>query len=279
MIVPNDCGAKCSFCFVNCGDRLTFDDWLAELESVISQLGSEFTQVSVSGGEPTRLKPRQLKKLLALLATRFGKIVVTTNGINLVEQLDILACYATHLNVSYHGCNKAESDAVFGDDVSLPKRELTEVCIRALEMGVAMRVQRVVARVTLAEVLDYAQFASDIGARLAVFRRDSNLEPTEEWMPSEFMDAFPLLSDSCPVCKSDVYAVGLNQAVMFKSGPKETRMATTHIYELIFHQDGTVSDLWESGKDSMPINSDPADETVAQRGYCGGGGGGGRGYC
>jgi molybdenum cofactor biosynthesis enzyme MoaA len=147
IVVPNNCGANCEFCFDNdkvCKlNYMPFKKWFNELQKVVKTLPEKFKQVSVTGGEPTLLDQyTEFPELMEFLAGHFEKIVVTTNAQWLYQHIAYMSL-ATYVNISYHGINNIESNAVFRADISPSTETLKKYIAQLKALGTKVRIQRV----------------------------------------------------------------------------------------------------------------------------------------
>lgn len=113
VVLPVGCNAKCSFCFWH--KRKLGDNYFENLENSISKLPPYFSQVSISGGEPTMLSEENFVKLLKILRSNFDKIVLNTNGFKLKELLrnNYIRNNIDYINLSRHSIVDAENEKIF----------------------------------------------------------------------------------------------------------------------------------------------------------------------
>jgi hypothetical protein len=246
VVVPNNCGCKCSFCFDDKDAQcLSMFNWMRGLESVMRELPDKFSRVSVTGGEITNMDVFTISSLLSLLRRRFRTVVVNTNAANLNRSVYALS-RADHVNVSYHGTTKFESDNVFGKYIS-PPVDLLKSCISGLaDMGTSIRLQRVVKELDFKQAMFYIEFAKFAGADEACFRMDINQKDglSGDWIP--FNREMAIGSSSCPVCATWDFKIA-KMGVIFKAGAHETDNGSLP-YELIYRKDGMLSTMWSKFK-------------------------------
>ena len=250
VVVPNACGCRCSFCFDNQKCLVGFDDWYAKLEQVIDELPEKFTQVSVTGGEVTKLSVEQLLKLMKLLYANFDRVVVTTNAEQIYRHISALSL-ATFINISYHGTSAYDSNKVFKSDimVSPPEHVLNKFITQLKALETKVRIQKVcTVPPTLDEVFEYVSFCKSMGANDIAIRMDIAHKDAlkGDWIPIPTEKA--VSKGSCPVCADWTYNIE-NIPVHFKAGLIE--IDTTGVpYELIYRKDAKLSTSWS--KVSVP---------------------------
>lgn len=110
IVATNDCQMHCSYCINSNTDRtqeLPLEIALTNIKNLVDKY--KIKECVILGGEPLLYK--DIFRLIdGLNKLRFEKIVLTTNGINLLDQLDngnvtyleLFKSGLTHLNVSIH---------------------------------------------------------------------------------------------------------------------------------------------------------------------------------
>ena len=114
IVTTNNCQLNCPYCINNNTDRrlnMPIKKAIDNISKAKKLLGIK--ECVLLGGEPTLYA--DLKELIATLKDmKFEKICLTTNGINLKNDMSFLDYGITHLNISIHNDNK-----LFGlDDLS-----------------------------------------------------------------------------------------------------------------------------------------------------------------
>ena len=116
VIMPGGCNANCGFCFYKYNPRteISFQKWLIAVETAIRLLPKEFTQISITGGEPT-LNPKTLESTLQIVRKRFNKIVLTTNGSMLSKKICEIVSkgLVDYINISRHSHDQNDNDSIF----------------------------------------------------------------------------------------------------------------------------------------------------------------------
>lgn len=273
VLVPNECGCKCPFCFLRQDDiaatrMIPFSAWLQGLKAILARLPRQFANASVSGGEPTMLSPEQLYELLTVLRTRFSKVIVTTNGERFLELCGVLSL-ANHVNLSFHGLTPEESNVVFGRDVSPPLDAIRAVAAQLKALGATLRMQCVVTSPPTQDfVTNYVKMAIGCGATDVSIRYDARLSNGLDgsWIPYPLCLAVD--SSTCPVCATWTYLASDGTPVHFKAGLVETQIGGA-VFEVIYRQDGFLSSKWN---ELVPVdlspdrsNSQPAQEPAPMR--------------
>ena len=251
VVVPNNCGAKCAFCFdknkLGKSKHMPFDIWLNDLQRVVEILPKKFRQVSVTGGEPTLLDPvTEFPALMEFLAEHFEKVVVTTNGSNIYEHIAYMSL-ATYVNISYHGITNFESNEVFNANISYTSAQLKRYIGELKSLGTKVRIQRVYTeKPSLNTIFKYVDFAKEIGANDVAIRMDIAKADglSGKWIPIPLLKAVQV--STCPVCADWMFKIN-DIDVHFKAGVVETNNTGFGLpYELIFNKQGKLTTSWNS---------------------------------
>lgn len=236
IILPGPCNARCAFCFWK--HKPVVDNYLDQLDQVLSSLPARFRQCSITGGEPT-LSP-YLVPVLERCRQRFDKLVLTTNGAKLDEHLGVLGCLDA-LNISRHHWTDVENDRVFGARMT-PKHHLWGLISEMERRGVPVTLSCVLPSDATSEwCLQYIAHAKDVGAAQVFFRAEHG---TLEIHPAEagFQDRW-WMESRCPVCINRSSRV-MGLPVSFKYGTLEPSSDLGEVYEAIFHPSGKLTTDW-----------------------------------
>jgi molybdenum cofactor biosynthesis enzyme MoaA len=181
IVLPGGCNAKCDFCFWR--QERTVNDYMAKLEETLSVLPRQFSQVSVTGGEPT-LSPR-LADVLSLLKTtrRFGKVVFTTNGVKMLEVLGKhweTFAVVNHVNVSRHYADERRNRDAFRTDNVPRALEIKEIAGFLNRLGIDVTFNCVIDdSFGRQDVLDMLALSKWCGVSAVCFRKKhGDLRPT-----------------------------------------------------------------------------------------------------
>lgn len=246
IILPGGCNANCAFCNDK-GDITTVSNYMQLLDEAINTLPESYTQVSITGGEPT-LSPYLLPVLNKLsLSGKFNKVVLTTNGAALLKKLDKILPHINHINISRHAVTDAKNMLIFGTRTVLKREGWFEVVEKCHAANVDVCCNVVYPRnstywheARVLKLVDYLP-ADKFAFRLDM--HDNNLSPT--WLENCFDDYEQLFNSGCPVCRSHGVVVN-GKEVIFKASLAEPSVDSeeTEPYELVFHEDGTLSEDW-----------------------------------
>ena len=117
IMLPGACNAKCEFCFWNRdqqANKFPMMDFADRLAKILDALPHQFSQVSVTGGEPT-ISPvlDEVMSVLRERKQRFPKVVLTTNAVRLLKNKDVISGVVDHINISRHHYNDIENEKIF----------------------------------------------------------------------------------------------------------------------------------------------------------------------
>jgi len=252
IVLPGSCQAKCNFCFWK---RETDEGaFIKSLKRVLKKLPSNFTQISLSGGEPT-LSP-VFEEALTLIQKfkkkgKFTKVVLTTNGINLKAH-DLTGI--DHVNISRHHHNDDVNSEVFKTK-NVPKfEELIHINEYLNRFGIDVNYNVVLTKENdLVEVGAFVEFAKKTGASSLTFRNqygDYGLSKVEQ-VVIKFWKCKPFTVSTCPVCLTNTYLIK-GMKVKFHSSDYEPTESKSfderEVYELILHPTGDLTRDWEAKK-------------------------------
>lgn len=241
IIVPAGCNAKCEFCFwKQPNDAITGVKYLKRLNQVLQELPSQFTQCSITGGEPTACG--LLREILTLVRLRFDKVVMSSNGYSIQNWM---FDYIDHLNISRHDYQDGHNERIFGTDTVPNMHKLADICERANEHGVDVTLNTVLAP----DFDEYnfidkmVDFTKVVGANAICFRKEhSDIEP----MPVEdYIHNKVTYEHGCGVCLiKERLMKGVKTT--WRYSVLEPSQELGAIYELVFHANGKLTLDWEA---------------------------------
>ena len=241
IIVPAGCNAKCEFCFwKQPKDSLAGIYYLKRLDRVLKELPSQFTQCSITGGEPTTCG--LLREILTLVRLRFDKVVMSSNGYNIQNWM---FDYIDHLNISRHDYVDANNERIFATDTVPDTNQLTRICELANLNGVDVTINTVLAPdfddVNFIDAM--VQFTKVVNANAICFRKEhSDIEP----MPVEDkIRSKVTFEHSCGVCKVKERLIQ-GVKTTWRYSVLEPSQELGAIYELVFHANGKLTLDWEA---------------------------------
>jgi molybdenum cofactor biosynthesis enzyme MoaA len=268
IVVPSACNANCSFCFWNREViEVNKKRYLENLWDVINNLPDDFTQCSITGGEPTMLP--WLRGILLMVRGRFDKVVLSTNGWKLKTHMYIATDnLIDHLNISRHDIGLKANCQAFNSARVIPDEELREVSEAFQRNGIDTTLNCVLPSTCndLKFIRDYIKYAKSLSANAVAFRKDHSDLEFMGVENSPFMSKI-IDSHSCPVCRNDVRLID-GMTTTWKYSVKEPSVDLGGIYELIYHQDSRLTADWNginliNTSDIIPYMED-CDEKIRQ---------------
>lgn len=249
VILPGGCNAKCDFCFWK--PSKINSQYIDRLEQYFSLIPCDLlTQCSISGGEPTHsvfLKPA----LDIISQYGFQKVVLTTNGSNLLNIISDIEGKVNFVNISRHSISDVENREIFGTTDVPDKNELINICQKLNGIGIQVNINCVVPDTFCDKqyVYDYISFCKEIGASSLTFRKDYNSETGVEasHIEKEFGNIKSVVSSRCPVCRLETKIIN-GFEVRFKSSVEEPSEDLDFIYEFIYQPDGLMYEDWNFKK-------------------------------
>lgn len=240
IVMPGGCNGKCDFCFWQ--KTKPCNGYLEKLTDVFTSLPSQFSQLSITGGEPT-LSP-YLENVLNLIDRKiFKHTVLTSNGHNLLKFVSKLEGKIDHVNISRHHYNDEINDSIFKSKM-LTTEELKNVSDELNKIGIDVTFSAVLSEKleSESEINKYIQFAKECGASQIFFRKPhGTLDPTDV---ERAYEGYKSSEYSCPVCRTKAQKIkGID--VLWKASLEEPSKELGTIYELIINQNGDVTKDWE----------------------------------
>jgi len=242
IVLPGGCQAHCQFCFWY--QKPTDPQWIQKLIHTLDTLPACFEQVSITGGEPT-LSP-YLLQTLQILASRRGKykkIVMTTNGIRLMNYINEVSNGVDHINISRHHWLEEKNQEVF-KTANVPTtsqlREMADMFRNKLTFNC------VISDMSVDDMHKFLVYARvDAGVNNVCFRQEhGSLDPVaiEKYLLSNYKKTS---EGGCPVCRGSYFDVN-GMSVGIKYSVLEPKDVIDGIYELVLHPDGKLSADWEA---------------------------------
>jgi len=245
IVMPGGCNARCAFC--NHTSTKGSPDFVKKLKSKLDELGDVVTQISITGGEPT-LSPYFAGVLDLLKNYQHLKIVLTTNGARIPENIELICSVVDHINISRHKIRDFDNCKVFGTYDVLCESSLSMMCSVANLYRVDVTINKFLSsnhRET-DEIGAFISFAKDVGATSVCFRKDHfsndlSMTPSESSLSSKYRE------EKCPVCVTREYIIN-GIFVYFKAGMYEPSEHIDDIFEFVFQPDGELYADWNFKK-------------------------------
>lgn len=264
IVVPGGCNANCQFCFWK--KTKTCNNYLEKMKVTLSNLPSQFYQLSLTGGEPT-LSPYLEDIVNSIDREKFRHTVLTTNGANLLEKVNILKGKIDHINISRHHYDDNINNSIFNSKM-ITTEQLKNVTNELNKVGIDVTYSAVLSEnlSTKEEIETYIQFAKENGASQVFFRKPhGTLDPTNAEKSFESIESKEY---SCPVCRTKNQIIN-DIRISWKASLEEPSKELGTIYELIMNENAELTKDWE-GK--LKVDSNKINENV-QKIFesCGGG--------
>ncbi|MBW1853090.1 MAG: radical SAM protein [Deltaproteobacteria bacterium] len=260
IVLPGGCNAECSFCFNNENKTIkpaNIGDYINNLRKVLDNLDDNFYQISITGGEPL-LSPF-IDAVLALLVAykrKYTNILLTTNGTNLINKIDLVSLAVDHINISRHNHDEKENNTIFGGSYYMNDEELLNIIDKYGERGVDVSANCVINDATSKLFIDdYISWGRSMGLFAIRFRKENgDIQPTP--VECEYNSYKVLWKGSCPVCRTIKQRIkGVD--VFWKSSTLEpSDIIKKSIFELVFKEDAIVYTDWDN-QNVVSINSQP----------------------
>ena len=239
IVVPGGCNGKCDFCFWKKTNLC--NNYIGKLTETLNNLPSQFHQISLTGGEPT-ISPYLKPILESINKNVFTRVVMTTNGAMLLKTIPIIEGKVDHINISRHHFEDRLNDKIFNSKM-INKTQLKHVITELNKVGIDVTLSAVLNEnlSNTSEIKEYLNFAKNIGASQVFFRKPhGNLDPTNV---EKAFENYKSKESSCPVCRNK-YQLIEGIGVSWKASLIEPSSAMNKIYELIFHEDGSLTKDW-----------------------------------
>jgi len=245
IIVPGPCNAQCSFCFWK--QQIIADFYLLKLQNTLNNIPKEFTQISLTGGEPC-LSYFLIPILQTIDKKRFPKVVLTTNGTSLFRVLEkhslLIKDKIKYINISRHHYIDNNNRKIFGTESVPDKFEIKKAINLAKNLGIETTINCVISEKTMEQdIYSMIGFVHEVGAKNICFRKQhGSLEPTE--IEKCFSKHYPIITEGgCPVCRSKLQKI-LGTNVSWKASSIEPSKEGDGIFEAVFHPNGNLTADW-----------------------------------
>jgi len=260
IVLPVFCNAGCNFCSwkeskqdQKIGDEKIF---LQNLKKTLEELPEEFTQITISGGEPTLYK--DLNKVLMMIAyhkDKFKKVVFTTNGVRLKEYSTnpIFTEVVDFVNISRHHFVDSENDRVMKTK-SITFSDIKEISENLGSKGIPVNINCVLEEkeniYSLDFMSDFIEYSRNNYVNSITFRKDYmegfGISDLEERVQKDYS---PKQVSECPVCLKTRYIIK-GMEVNFTTSEFEPKdILKDDIYEVILQPDGILTSDWEGEKE------------------------------
>ena len=251
IVLPGPCQANCDFCFWKREDKE--GAFLKSLKRVLKKLPANFTQISISGGEPT-LSPvfDETMKLINKYKKKgkFHKVVLTTNGVFLTYR-DLSGI--DHINISRHHINDKVNEEIFKTENVPSFEKLSEINKYVNKFGIDVNYNVVFVDENKDVEYDaWVDFVKATDATSITFRNQYGIYDTSHLEKQVLEDNYkPNLISTCPVCRTATYFL---EGVKFKFHssayePTESKeFEPNETYELVLHPTGDLTRDWEAKK-------------------------------
>jgi MoaA/NifB/PqqE/SkfB family radical SAM enzyme len=251
IVLPGACQANCDFCFWKRSENE--EHFLKSLKRVLKKLPPNFNQISLSGGEPT-LSP-VFKDTLKLILKfkkkgKFSKVVLTTNGVNLLKY-DLTGI--DHVNISRHHYHDRINKDIFKTENVPIYKDLYIINEYINSFGIDVNYNVVVTNENKDLLINrFVEFVKKTGASSLTFRNQYGIfdkSDIEKKLINSGIKAGSV--SSCPVCITNTYYIK-GVKVKFHSSayePTESKaFDLNEVYELILQPNGDLTRDWESKK-------------------------------
>ena len=247
VMLPGACNAKCEFCFWNRdqqANQFPMMDFAEGLANILDSLPSQFSQISVTGGEPT-ISPvfDEVMDVIKNRKSRFPKVVLTTNAVRLMKKRKVLYGVVDHINISRHHFSDTENASIFKTR-SIPTEEMLNSIV-SQNYGADICFNCVVPPTVSVKFCEkFIDWSDDFGSIKAVNFRiyHNSMEDCAAQKSFEKKYGSDDVS-TCPVCKVMRMKVRGMQ-VNWKYSVLEPTQHWDGIYELVMQPDGRLTADW-----------------------------------
>lgn len=248
IVTPGGCNANCNFCFWK--KTKPCSGYFEKLSNILNNLPNQFYKISITGGEPT-ISPYLERILLSIDKNKYNKVVLTTNGFNLLKVYDKFENIVDHVNISRHHYIDSINNKIFNS--SMPKeRDLKLMTEKLNSIGIDVTFSAVLNEnlKTDDDIKNYINFAKKNGASKIFFRKPhGDLTPS---LTESIYENIKYKEHVCPVCRDRNQLIeGMN--VTWKASLMEPSIELNSIYELIFNENGKLTKDWK-GLHEVDIN-------------------------
>lgn len=250
IVLPGGCNAKCSFCFEGActsGSDKDMKTYLNQLNGTLSTLPPNFTSISITGGEPTL--SRYFVPVLALLSLHkesFKKVVLTTNGTNLLKHKDAVVGVVDHINLSFHHHDEGENLRVFGGKYNLQHADIRQINSEMSRLGIDVTANCVFnPKHSSGFFMQFIETAKSLGFSAIHFRKENGNNVVPKNWKAAFGDYTVTGRGGCPVCMTTWIRVdGMPVALKTSVLEPDTALKADTIHEMIFRGDCELYSDW-----------------------------------
>lgn len=241
VVVPGGCNGKCSFCFWK--QSKVCENYIGNLLETLDNMPSQFYQLSLTGGEPT-LSPYLERILESIDRNRWTHTVMTSNGTNILKYIPKLKGKIDHINISRHHYDDTINESIFGTDTVPDSKKLRTIVKELNKVGIDVTYSAVLTEDLNSKegVKKYIEFAKQSGAKQVFLRKPhGSLDPS---IAEKAFEHLPSNTHNCPVCRNTTQKIN-GITVVWKASLEEPSKELGMIYEVIHHEDGTLTSDWE----------------------------------
>jgi molybdenum cofactor biosynthesis enzyme MoaA len=251
IVLPGICQAACDFCFWKREEHE--EAFLKSLKRVLKKLPSNFTQISISGGEPT-ISPvfQDTLKLIRKFKKKgkFHKVVLTTNGIN-IQKHDLTGI--DHVNISRHHYRDRINQEIFKTENVPTHKDLPAINNYINSFGIDVNYNVVITEENKDLVISrFVEFVKETGASSLTFRNQYGVfdkcDIEKGLIEREIKAA---TTSTCPVCLTNTYFLRGVKTTFHSSEYEPTESEAfdpEEVYELILQPTGDLTRDWEAKK-------------------------------
>lgn len=260
IILPGPCQAKCSFCYWK--QDKNNDNFIKGLKKSLEEIPELFSQISISGGEPT-ISPF-FKETLDIINEykkigKIQKVVLTTNGLNLKE-LDLTGI--NHINISRHSLTYNKNVDIFNTTKIPTNNELIDIVNHCNKFGIDVNFNVVfIDNVnTNYDINEWTILAKECNVSSITFRNQYGNYGFSKLESNLIENNYkPHIISSCPVCRTSTFFVN-GVKIRFHSSdyePTESKQfQEDEVYEVILQQNGNLTRDWEEKKIIINVNKE-----------------------
>ena len=255
IVMPGGCNAKCSFCFNKeqpSFKTIPISEWIDNLISYIVPLDNRFYQISITGGEP--LTSPHLPYLMSVLRpykAKYSNILITTNGTDLIKNVDTVAIATDHINLSRHHWDEVTNNEIFGGGYHMEDDDVEQAIDLYGARGIDISANCVINDTTKPDFIEsYIKWAKAIGFYAVRFRKENG---TQDPTPAEqYYKSYKVLwSGSCGVCRTVLQRI-MGMSVYWKTSVLEPSDHMDEVFELVYQPNGVAYRDW-MGKKELPL--------------------------
>lgn len=252
IALPGLCNAECSFCFNKKHPKFERENlgvYLINLSDILSNLGDQFYQISLTGSEPM-LSPflEPVLGMITLFRNKYTNILLTTNGTDLIKNIDLVCSAVDHINISRHHFDEVENCKIFGGSYEMNDSKLEYIIDECGKRGVDVSVNCVISDSTTKDFIDqYIEWSKIIGLNAVRFRKEnSDMNPPS--VELEFEEYKPIWEGECPVCRTTQKLIKGVNTYWKNSVLEPSDIITDEIFELVYQPDGKLYKDWVGEK-------------------------------